>query len=119
VERAAQASGGFVLDDSNAKAVATICRRLDGIPLAIELAASRVWVMPIRQIVARLDNVFRLLMSGARPVMPRQQTLKATIDWSYNLLNLQEKTVLQRLSAFSGGWSLEAAEKIIPDSAVK
>lgn len=115
VERAAQVSAGFTLDESNAQAVVTVCRRLDGIPLAIELAASRVRVMQVGQIAARLDNVFRLLMGGARTVMPRQQTLKATIDWSYNLLSQREKTALQRLSIFSGGWTLEAADQIIPD----
>ncbi len=116
VERAAQVSAGFALNDANAKAVVTICRRLDGIPLAIELAASRVRVMSAQQIAARLDNVFRLLMGGARTVMPRQQTLKAAIDWSYTLLNPKEKMALQRLSVFSGGWTLEAAEQVIPDT---
>lgn len=116
VERAAQVSNGFTLTGSNARSVITICRRLDGIPLALELAASRVRVMPVEQIAARLDNVFRLLMGGARTVMPRQQTLKAAIDWSYNLLNAKEKMALQRLSVFSGGWTLEAAEQILPDS---
>jgi predicted ATPase len=116
VERATQVSTGFALTDSTAQAVMTICRRLDGIPLAIELAASRVRMMPVQQIAARLDNVFRLLMGGARTVMPRQQTLKAAIDWSYNLLTAKEKMALQRLSVFSGGWTLEAVEQIIPDS---
>jgi predicted ATPase len=82
--------------------VVTICRRMDGMPLAIELAAARLWVMSVEQIASRLDNVFRLLLGGARTVMPRQQTLKATIDWSYTLLTLPERSLLQRLSVFGG-----------------
>jgi predicted ATPase/DNA-binding CsgD family transcriptional regulator len=111
-ERAAQVVPGFVLNEASARAAATICHRLDGIPLAIELAAARVRVLPVEQIAARLDKVFLLLMGGARTVMPRHQTLKAAIDWSYALLGPQEQAVLQRLAVFSGGCTFEAAEAV-------
>jgi predicted ATPase len=119
VERAAQVAAGFHLDEHNAHDVALICQRLDGIPLAIELAAARVGVMPVELITARLNNVFRLLTGGARTVMPRQQTLRATIDWSYALLSGQEKQVLQRLSVFAGNWTLEGAEQVCSDHGVE
>jgi tetratricopeptide (TPR) repeat protein len=117
VERAAQVSPDFSLAEENAPAVALICQRLDGIPLAIELAASRGRVLSAEQIAARLDHTFRLLTGGSRAVLPRQQTLKATIDWSYDLLNPKERLLLQRLSVFAGGWTLEAAEAVCPDEA--
>ncbi len=111
-ERAAAVRTGFAVDDSNRVAVAQICRRLDGLPLAIELAAARAKVLPVDQIAARLDNQFRLLAGGSRTAMPRQQTLRAMIDWSYNLLADGEKSLLRRLSVFAGGWTLEAAEAV-------
>ena len=101
-----------MLTEQNAGAVTEICRRLDGIPLAIELAAARVRVLSVEQIAARLDDRFRLLTGGSRTAMPRQQTLQAAMDWSYDLLSDGERSLLRRLSVFMGGWDLEAAEAI-------
>lgn len=112
IERAATAKPGFTLTDVNAFSLAQICYRLDGIPLAIELAASRVKVLSTEQIAARLDDRFRLLTGGSRTALPRQQTLRAMIDWSYSLLSEQEKKLFRRLAVFVGGWTLEAAEAI-------
>jgi non-specific serine/threonine protein kinase len=112
VERAAVARPGFGLDAGNVEAVVQICRRLDGIPLAIELAAARVRVLTPEQIAERLDDRFRLLTGGARTAMPRQQTLRALVDWSYDLLSAPERNLLDRLSVFAGGWTLEAAEAV-------
>ena len=112
VERAATAKQGFTLTNVNAFSLAQICYRLDGIPLAIELAASRVKVLSPEQIAARLDDRFRLLTGGSRTALPRQQTLRAMIDWSYSLLSEQEKTLFRRLAVFVGGWTLEAAEAV-------
>ncbi len=112
VERATHANPSFELTDTNALPVAQICRRLDGIPLALELAAARIKSLAADQIAARLDDRFRLLTGGSRTVLPRQQTLRAAIDWSYNLLSSQEKILLLRLAVFSGGWTLEASEKV-------
>ena len=112
VERARKAFPGFTLDAGNAAAVAQICQRLDGIPLAIELAAARLRMMTIHQVAARRDNVFLLLTGGSRSALPRQQTLKATMDWSYALLSAQERLAFHRLSVFTGGWMLEAAEAV-------
>ena len=106
---------GLRLDPANAAAVARICRRLDGIPLAIELAAARVSVLTVEQIAARLDDRFRLLTGGGRTALPRQQTLRALIDWSHDLLTEPERVLLRRLSVFAGGWTLEAAE-VVNDS---
>jgi predicted ATPase/DNA-binding SARP family transcriptional activator len=115
VERAAAAASGFVLDENNAAATVQVCRRLDGIPLAIELAAARLKVLPVEQIAARLDDRFRLLTGGSRSALPRQQTLRATLDWSYELLAEPERVLMRRLSVFAGGWTLEAAEVICAD----
>lgn len=112
IERAATAKPGFALTNHNAFSLAQICSRLDGIPLAIELAASRVKVLSPEQIAARLDDRFRLLTGGSRTALPRQQTLRAMIDWSYSLLSEQEKTLFRRLAVFVGGWTLEAAESV-------
>jgi len=112
IERAATAKPGFALTDHNAFSLAQICSRLDGIPLAIELAASRVKVLSPEQIAARLDDRFRLLTGGSRTALPRQQTLRAMIDWSYSLLSEQEKTLFRRLAVFVSGWTLEAAEAV-------
>ena len=112
VERAASARPGFRLDETNAGAIARICADLDGLPLALELAAARVKVLSPEQIAGRLDDRFRLLSGGSRTALPRQQTLRALIDWSYDLLPPPEQTLLRRLSVFSGGWSLDAAETV-------
>ena len=112
VERATSLSTTFNLDTSNSQAVAQMCRRLDGVPLAIELAAARVRLLAPEQIAARLDDRFRLLTGGSRTALPRQQTLRATIDWSYDLLSEAERTLLRRLAVFAGGWTLEAAEAV-------
>src|SRR5689334_15648591 len=112
LERATTAKPGFMLTKENAPSVAQICFRLDGIPLAIELAASRVKVLSPEQIASRLDDRFRLLTGGSRTALPRQQTLRAMIDWSYSLLSEQEKILFRRLAVFVGGWTLEAAESI-------
>ena len=110
VERGTTAKADFQLTKENTPFVAQICSRLDGIPLAIELAAARVKVLSPQQIAARLDDRFRLLTGGARTALPRQQTLRAMIDWSYSLLSDTEKTLFRRLAVFTGGWTLEAAE---------
>ena len=112
VERATAAQPTFHLGAGNIAAVAQVCARLDGIPLALELAAARVKTLSAEQISSRLDDRFRLLTGGSRTALPRQQTLKATIDWSYDLLAPAEKIVLRRLSVFAGGWPLEAAESV-------
>ncbi len=112
IERAGAIQPTFALTETNARSVAQICHRLDGIPLAIELAAARVRSLPVEQIAARLDDRFRLLTGGSRTSVARHQTLRATIDWSYDLLTEPERAVLRRLSAFSGGASLGAAESV-------
>ncbi|MEU1508275.1 BTAD domain-containing putative transcriptional regulator [Kitasatospora sp. NPDC005748] len=116
VERAAAARPGFD-PQSDPAACAEICRRLDGLPLAIELAAARLRVMTARQIADRLDGRFALLTGGSRTLLPRQQTLRAVVDWSWDLLGKQERAVLRRLSVFAGGWRLEDAEAICADEA--
>lgn len=110
VERARDVIPGFELGTGNVDTVAEICRRLDGLPLAIELAAARMRVLAPEQILERLHDSFRLLISGNRTAIPRHQTLRATIDWSYALLTPEEQRLLDRLSVFSGGFVLEAAE---------
>jgi predicted ATPase/class 3 adenylate cyclase len=112
VERARAAQPSFRLQSNNAAAIADIASRLDGIPLAIELAAARVRVLTPDSIASRLDQRFKLLVAGDRTVLPRQKTLKALIDWSYDLLPEQEARLFARLSVFSGGWALEAAERV-------
>jgi predicted ATPase len=92
--------------------VADICRQLDGIPLAIELAAARARVLTPEQIAARLDDRFRLLVGGGRTAPPRQQTLRATMEWSYDLLSEPARMLFDRLSVFTGGWTLDAAEAV-------
>jgi predicted ATPase/transcriptional regulator with XRE-family HTH domain len=114
VERTRSNWPDFTLTEANAALVAQICRRLDGIPLAIELAAARTRMLSVEQIAARLDQSFDLLTGGSRSALPRHQTLKALIDWSYDLLSPQEATLLQRLAVFAGGWTLEAAESMCP-----
>ncbi|MEO6350532.1 MAG: tetratricopeptide repeat protein [Candidatus Limnocylindrales bacterium] len=111
-ERARAADPSFAVATENAAAVIEICRRLDGIPLALELAAARVRALTVQQIAERLDERFRLLTGGSRTVMPRHQTLRAAIEWSFGLLPNAERAVLWRLSAFTGSFSLEAAEAV-------
>jgi predicted ATPase/DNA-binding SARP family transcriptional activator len=112
LDRACGVMPGFEITDSNASVIAQICRRLDGIPLALELAAVRLDMLTPEQLFHRLDHVFRLLSGGARMALPRQQTLRATIDWSYQLLLEQERLLLLRLSVFAGGCTLEGMETI-------
>ncbi|MGZ9930654.1 AfsR/SARP family transcriptional regulator [Streptomyces sp. NC-S4] len=115
-DRGAAARAGFSIEEDPA-AAAEICRRLDGLPLAIELAAARLRLLTPRQIADRLDDRFRLLTSGSRTVLPRQQTLRAVVDWSWELLDEAERTVLRRLSVFAGGCDLAAAEAVCADPA--
>jgi non-specific serine/threonine protein kinase len=112
VERAAAVKPTFTLTDQNAVAVAQVCYRLDGIPLAIELAAARAKVLSVEQIADRLDDSFGLLSAGGRTAMPRHRTLHATMDWSHELLSLEERALFRRLSVFAGGFTLEAAESV-------
>jgi predicted ATPase/DNA-binding SARP family transcriptional activator len=110
VERAESVRRDFALSDQNARFVEKICRQLDGMPLALELAAARVKALTVQQILTRLDDAFRLLTRGSRTALPRHQTLRAAIDWSYELLSEEEQSLFRRLSVFAGGWTLEAAE---------
>jgi predicted ATPase len=112
VERATTVLPTFRLTAANAPLVAQICRRLDGIPLAIELAAARVKVLTAEQIAARLDDVFQLLTAGRRTALLRHQTLRAALDWSYELLSDRERVLFRRLAVFAGGWTIEAAEAV-------
>jgi predicted ATPase/DNA-binding SARP family transcriptional activator len=112
VERAAAVSPGFRLTAENSPAVARICQALDGMPLAIELAAARTRAMTPAQIADRLDQRFRLLTGGSRTALPRHQTLRAVVDWSWDLLDDTERALLRRLSVFTGGATLEAAEQV-------
>ena len=112
VERARQHRPRFDLEGARARAVAEICVRLDGLPLALELAAARVAVLPVEEIVPLLHQRFRLLTRGSGGELPRQQTLRAMIDWSYDLLDDAEKQLFARLSVFAGGWTVAAAEVV-------
>ncbi len=117
-ERARMQLPAFAVDDVAVPLVVTICRRLDGIPLALELAAARLSSMSLRQVADRLDQRFRLLTGGARNAMPRQQTLQATVEWSFGLLAQRERDTLRRLSVFAGGFDLEAAEAVCTSASV-
>ena len=112
VDRATAANSGFEVTPESAPTIVEICRRLDGIPLAIELAAARVRALSVEKIASRLDDCFRLLTGGDQTALPRQQTLRASIDWSYDLLSTPERILLRRLAVFAGGWTLEAAEAV-------
>lgn len=112
IERARAVKEGFVVSNENAPAVAEICVRLDGLPLAIEMAAARIKIFPPQALLQRLDSRLKLLTAGARDLPQRQQTLRATIDWSYSLLTEEEQALLARLSVFAGGWTIEAAEGV-------
>ncbi|HET6265534.1 MAG TPA: winged helix-turn-helix domain-containing protein [Usitatibacter sp.] len=115
VERARAADSAFLPTPDNSPTIVEICKRLDGIPLAIELAAARVRAFSVDKIAARLDDRFRLLTGGDQTALPRQQTLRASIDWSYELLSAPERALLRRLAIFAGGWTLEAAEAVAGD----
>src|SRR5258708_4937337 len=112
IDRTADVLPSLVLTSQKAPVVAHVCQRLDGIPLALELAAARMRVLSVEQLAARLDSSFHLLTGGSRTALPRQQTLRATIDWSYTLLSEREQALFHRLSVFAGGFTLEAAEAI-------
>jgi predicted ATPase/class 3 adenylate cyclase len=113
IERAMKAEPRFTVTEQNALSITQICSRLDGIPLAIELAAARIKLFTPQQIAERLDDRFKLLTGGSRTAIPRQQTLRALIDWSYHTLNETEQRTLRRLAVFSGGWTFEGAEAVI------
>jgi predicted ATPase len=115
-ERAVAARPDFELTDANAAAVARVCRRLDGLPLAIELATARLRALSPEQIANRLDDRFALLTSGNRAALPRHQTLAAAVAWSYDLLGESERVLFQRLALFAGGWTLEAADAVCGSS---
>jgi len=117
VDRAAAARTGFTLTTGNCAAIVQLCRTLDGVPLAIELAAARIRALSVEQIAARIDDRFRLLASGDRTAPPRQQTLQAAIDWSFELLTQDEQVLLRRLSVFAG-WSLDTAEQVCADDRI-
>jgi predicted ATPase/class 3 adenylate cyclase/Flp pilus assembly protein TadD len=118
IERASQVRPDFSLSSRNAPALVSICRRLDGIPLAIELAAARVRSLSVEEVDQRLDRRFQLLTGGSRTALPRQQTLRSLIDWSYDLLDEREKALFQRLSLFAGGWTANAAEQVCSGDAI-
>jgi len=119
VSRAGNALPGFELTDANAAAVEQVCRRLDGVALALELAAARIRALRVEQIAARLDDAFHLLTGGSRTALPHQQTLRATIDWSHALLSDAERACFRRLAVFSGGWTLAAAEAVCAGEGVQ
>lgn len=111
-DRAALALSSFRLTNENAQTVMDICRRVDGIPLAIELAATRVNILQVEEILKQLQNSFALLSSDGRTTLPRQQTLRASMDWSWGLLSEAEQIFLRQLSVFAGGWTLESAQAV-------
>jgi predicted ATPase len=119
IERAMSVSPKFILTKDNAHAISKICYHLDGIPLALELAAARVRALSIEQIMTRLHDRFSLLTAGSRTALPRHQTLRALIDWSYGLLSGKERVLLRRLSVFTGDWSIDAAEKVCTDGEIE
>lgn len=112
VDRARASDPGFRLTDENARAVCDICQRVDGIPLALELAAARIRALSPADIASRLEQRFAILTGGSRAALPRQRTLRALVDWSYELLDPDERTLFDRLSVFAGGWDLEATEAV-------
>jgi predicted ATPase/DNA-binding winged helix-turn-helix (wHTH) protein len=116
VERAMATLNAFELNDSNAPVIADICRELEGLPLAIELAAARLSLFDLRSLAARLEDCLGLLTRGCRTAPPRQQTLRATLDWSYDTLSALERTALRRLGAFAGDFNLESAGAVIADA---
>ena len=119
VERAQAANDGFTLTDDNAPVVGEICRQLDGIALAIELAAPRIKVLSPKALLDRLKERFRLLTGGSRAALPRQQTMRALIDWSYDLLSEPEQRVFRRVAVFAGGWTMESATAVCTDEEIE
>ena len=117
VDRARTVRPGFTADDATRVVVEQICVRLDGLPLAVELAAARLRSLTVTMIAERLDDRFRLLTGGARTALPRHQTLRAVVDWSYELLSDEERRLFARLSVFTGGWDLDAVEAVCGDGA--
>ncbi|MBV9354982.1 MAG: LuxR family transcriptional regulator, partial [Chloroflexi bacterium] len=118
VERALAVQADFVLGSANAASVAALCARLEGLPLALELAAARLPALSLREMLERLDQSFGLLVGGSRTAPTRQQTLQATLEWSHDLLSPAERLVFRRLAVFAGGWTLEAAEAVCTDAAI-
>jgi predicted ATPase/DNA-binding winged helix-turn-helix (wHTH) protein len=118
VERAAAVQPSFALTPANAPTVQGICKRLDGIPLSIELAAARAGALTVDRIAVLLNDVFRVLTQGDRTAPTRQQTLRASIDWSYELLSVAERMLLRRLAVFAGGWTVEAAEAVVAEGEI-
>jgi predicted ATPase len=112
VDRARLRLPDFALTEENAGAVAGVCRKLDGIPLAIELATARMGALAVEQVAQRLETSLDVLKGASRSAAPRQQTLRATLDWSHDLLSETERAMFRRLSVFAGGWTLEAAEMV-------
>jgi non-specific serine/threonine protein kinase len=119
VDRAKAVQPRFVLTEHNARTIVQVCQRLDGIPLALELAAVRIEALTVDQLAARLHQRFRLLIGGSRTALPRQRTLRATLDWSYDLLSEPERCLVSRLSVFAGGWTLDAAEVVCAGDAIQ
>jgi predicted ATPase/DNA-binding CsgD family transcriptional regulator len=119
VERARSSFPDFAPTEGDAPLIGAICQRLDGLPLAIELAAARIGNLPVEQIASRLDDTFDLLTSGRRATPSRQQTLRATMAWSYDLLTASERRMFDRLATFAGGWTLEAAEAVVAGDGVE
>ena len=117
-DRARAAEDGFTLVDTDVPAVLEICRRLDGMPLALELAAARIDVFGIRGLAARLDDRFAILTKGRRTALPRHQTLRATMDWSYDLLPKTEQVILRRLAVFRGEFTMDAAIAVLVDERI-
>jgi predicted ATPase/DNA-binding CsgD family transcriptional regulator len=118
VERTRSFVADFSINATNARDIVRICQRLDGIPLALELAAARVKVLGVSQIATHLEESFQLLAGGFRTALPRHQTMRASINWSYQLLSPEERTLLCRFSVFAGGWTLEAAKNICADETI-
>jgi predicted ATPase len=112
MERAHAVLPTFTLSDSTAPLVADVCRRLDGLPLALELAAARLRALSIEELATRLDNRFQMLVGGSRTAPPRQQTLRATLDWSFEMLATAERTLIMRREPFAGGFTIQAAESV-------
>ena len=119
MDRARLQRPDFSLSGNHATALASICRRLDGIALAIELAAPRVRMMSIEELNARLDDRFAVLTGGSRTALPRHRTLRSLIDWSHDLLSEPERVLMRRVTVFAGGWTLEGAERVCSGNGIE